>query len=53
MGERFAGVVGVGFVWVRVRVLWGVVVRESSHGFASVARASGLFIINGIFSGCF
>ena len=42
MGERLAGVVGVGFVWVSVRV---VGVWESSVGFASVARASGFYQI--------
>ena len=32
-------------VWVCKLVLWGVVSGRSSHGFASVARASGFYHI--------
>ena len=34
-----------GLLGASVRVLWGVVSGRSSHGFASVARASGFYHI--------
>ena len=44
VGERFAGVVGVGSLGC-VWALWCGESGRSSHGFASVARVSGFYHI--------
>ena len=42
MGERFVGVVGCGLLGCVCGGCWGMGSERSSHGFASVARASGV-----------